>query len=107
MQWHLFRGLSTAQSCCNRARERQLQLARAQRLERDEREQQPAAELFCAEIKRPHRARAAPSTSEIKDGKQHGKGTETPAEGHKYVPSTLANGTVYHDGEWENGEPKK
>ena len=33
---------------------------------------------------------------EFKDGKMHGLG--------KY---TFANGTVYHDGEWENGEPKK
>jgi hypothetical protein len=33
---------------------------------------------------------------QYKDGQRHGLG--------KY---TLANGTVDHDGEWENGEPKK
>ena len=49
----------------------------------------------------------------------HGEGTATYADGAKYVGQykddeqhglgkfTLANGKVLHDGEWENGEPKK
>ena len=56
---------------------------------------------------------------QFKDGKMHGEGTETYANGDKYVgqykddqphgfgKATLADGTVGHDGEWENGQPKK
>jgi hypothetical protein len=33
---------------------------------------------------------------EYLDDKRHGKGKQT-----------NANGTIYHDGEWENGTPKK
>ena len=50
---------------------------------------------------------------------KHGKGTYTWASGGKYVGQykdnkrhglgkyTLADGTVHHDGEWENNQPKK
>ena len=33
---------------------------------------------------------------QFEDGKRHGLGK-----------CTFANGTVYHDGEWENNQPKK
>ena len=54
-----------------------------------------------------------------KDDKRHGEGTWTWADGDKYVGEykddkkhglgkfTRANGEVGHDGEWENGQPKK
>ena len=54
-----------------------------------------------------------------KDDKQHGEGTYTWPDGGKYVGQwkddkmhgrgkhTGANGQVGHDGEWENGQPKK
>ena len=56
---------------------------------------------------------------QFKDGKMHGQGTLTYADGRKYVGRykgdtchgrgkfTFADGEVYHDGEWENDEPKK
>ena len=56
---------------------------------------------------------------QYKDGKKHGEGTQTFADGAKYVgqwkddklhgfgKATNPNGTVHHDGEWENGLPKK
>jgi hypothetical protein len=49
----------------------------------------------------------------------HGKGKKTWASGEVYEgewvddkkhgtgKETRANGTIYHDGEWENGTPKK
>ena len=52
-------------------------------------------------------------------GKKHGYGTFTYVNGEKYVGEwknekwhgqgtyTKANGTIYHSGEWVNGEPKK
>ena len=54
-----------------------------------------------------------------KDGKPHGEGIETFADGAKYVGQykdgkrhglgkyTFEDGEVHHDGEWENGQPKK
>ena len=56
---------------------------------------------------------------QFKDGKQHGQGIYTWADGGKYVGQfkddkmhgrgkhTFADGEVHHDGEWENGQPKK
>ena len=56
---------------------------------------------------------------QYKDDKKHGEGTHTFANGDRYVGQhkdgekhgrgkyTFADGEVHHDGEWENGEPKK
>ena len=56
---------------------------------------------------------------QYKDDKKHGEGTWTFADGEKYVGEwkddkrhglgkyTFADGRVHHDGEWENGQPKK
>lgn len=61
----------------------------------------------------------AKHVGQYKDGKRHGEGTETYASGNKYVGQfkdnkqhglgkfTFADGTVGHDGEWVNGQPKK
>ena len=56
---------------------------------------------------------------QYKNSLMHGEGTFTFADGAKYVGQykdgqqhglgkfTFADGEVYHDGEWENDEPKK
>ena len=56
---------------------------------------------------------------EFKNGKKDGNGIYTWADGDKYVGEwkngkldgngthTRANGTIFHSGEWENGEPRK
>ena len=56
---------------------------------------------------------------QFKDGKYHGEGTYTRANGNKYVGQfkdgqkhglgkfTFASGRVHHDGEWVNDQPKK
>ena len=41
-------------------------------------------------------ADGAKYVGQFKDGNMHGFGK-----------ATLADGTVHHDGEWENGKPKK
>ena len=64
-------------------------------------------------------ADGAKYVGEYKDGNKHGEGTFTWPSGNKYVGQwkdgkqhglgkfTFADGTVDHDGEWENGEPKE
>ena len=58
-------------------------------------------------------------SGQMEGGKKHGYGTFTYVNGEKYVGEwknekwhgqgtyTKANGTIYHSGEWVNGEPKK
>ena len=64
-------------------------------------------------------ASGAKYVGQYKDDKKHGEGTNTYASGDKYVGQfkdykrhglgkyTFADGTVAHDGEWVNDEPKK